>query len=281
MKRLLLLNAFLLCSFIGFAQITDENGVSATGVLNQQLTGKIGVGTFSPSSELDVNGTVTSKTTLVINTQPDGSVFSNSLDRNNQCRLLGLGETVSPNTHLFNLFDFPVSNLDAKSKVHLGVDDRSEHSRWRFVAYTGGNSYLRYYDKTQSMFYQLSEDGSSNVHLQMPKENSYLTIGTTSFSDNGELYKLTVNGKVRAHGVKVYTDWADFVFEKNYDLMPLEEVEAYIKEHGHLKDIPSAEEVKENGIEVGEMNKLLLQKIEELTLYTIELKKEIEKLKKE
>lgn len=111
--------------------------------------------------------------------------------------------------------------------------------------------------------------------------NGALGIDTQSFVDSGDnmVYKLSVAGNVRAHGVKVYTDWADFVFEKGYNLMPLEEVEAYIKEHGHLKDIPSAEEVEENGIEVGEMNKLLLQKIEELTLYTIELKKEVEALK--
>ena len=90
---------------------------------------------------------------------------------------------------------------------------------------------------------------------------------------------MTVNGKVRAHSVKVYTDWADFVFIDNYKLPSLEEVEKFIDENGHLENIPSAQEVEENGIELGEMNKLLLQKIEELTLYTIELKKEIDELK--
>ena len=63
-------------------------------------------------------------------------------------------------------------------------------------------------------------------------------------------------------------------------MVGLEEVEKHINEKGHLKDIPSAEEVEKNGIELGEMNKLLLQKIEELTLYMIELNKEIDNLKK-
>ena len=99
-----------------------------------------------------------------------------------------------------------------------------------------------------------------------------------SFVDGADSYKLSVNGKVWAHAVKVYTDWADYVFENTYKLPTLTEVEDYIKENGHLKDMPSAAEVEENGIELGEMNKLLLQKIEELTLYTIQLKKDIEEL---
>lgn len=102
-------------------------------------------------------------------------------------------------------------------------------------------------------------------------------IGKVPSSDDG--YSLSVDGKIRSTEVKVYTGWADFVFENDYDLLTLEEVEAYIKANGHLKDIPSADHVEQNGINVGEMNKLLLQKIEELTLYVIALNKEIEVLK--
>ncbi|MBC3844831.1 hypothetical protein H8K90_00430 [Winogradskyella echinorum] len=122
------------------------------------------------------------------------------------------------------------------------------------------------------------KNGSAKVEGNFFSTGS-IGIGTMSFVDGADTYKLSVEGKVRAHGVKVYTDWADYVFEESYKLPTLEEVEKYIKENGHLKDIPSAEEVEESGIDLGEMNKLLLQKIEELTLYTIELKKEIEVLK--
>ena len=69
------------------------------------------------------------------------------------------------------------------------------------------------------------------------------------------------------------------MFEDDYDLWSLKEVEAYIEENGHLPDIPSAKEVEENGVKVGEMEAKLLQKIEELTLYVIALKKEVEELK--
>ncbi|RNL66903.1 hypothetical protein ED312_23550, partial [Sinomicrobium pectinilyticum] len=98
---------------------------------------------------------------------------------------------------------------------------------------------------------------------------------------------LAVNGNIRAKEIKVETGWSDFVFEESYNLPTLEEVEQHINEKGHLKDIPSAKEVEENGIFLGQMDAKLLQKIEELTLYMIALKKEnreqkfqIEKLQK-
>ncbi len=96
--------------------------------------------------------------------------------------------------------------------------------------------------------------------------------------ENPGPWKLAVNGKIRAKEVKVETGWADFVFEKEYQLPTLKEVENHIKEKGHLKDIPSAKEVAENGIFLGEINAKLLQKIEELTLYVIEQNKRINQL---
>ncbi|SFW76994.1 hypothetical protein SAMN02927921_04183 [Sinomicrobium oceani] len=86
--------------------------------------------------------------------------------------------------------------------------------------------------------------------------------------------ELSVNGHIHTKEVKVDLDgWSDFVFEEDYDLPTLEEVEAHIKEKGHLKDIPGAREVKENGVLLGEMDAKLLQKIEELTLYAIQQQK--------
>jgi hypothetical protein len=95
-------------------------------------------------------------------------------------------------------------------------------------------------------------------------------IGTTNTSG----YKLSVNGNIRAKDMTVYVSWADYVFASDYKLKSIDEVESFIKENKHLPDVPSETEVLENGINVGEMNKILLQKIEELTLYMIELKKE-------
>jgi hypothetical protein len=103
-----------------------------------------------------------------------------------------------------------------------------------------------------------------------------LSIGTTKGT-----YKLNVKGTIGCGEVIVedVTDWPDFVFEDDYQLMSLKDLENYIKEYKHLPEIPTTAEVEENGISVGEMNAKLLQKVEELTLYTIQQQEIIEALK--
>lgn len=111
---------------------------------------------------------------------------------------------------------------------------------------------------------------------------------TTAGSVNVSNYKLFVKGGILTEEVRVNlaTGWADYVFNKDYTLKPLNEVENFITANGHLPNVPSAKEVKENGIELGEMSKIQQEKIEELTLYVIEQNKinqsqskEIEELK--
>lgn len=96
-------------------------------------------------------------------------------------------------------------------------------------------------------------------------------------------YKLAVDGKIICIGIKVekYQDWSDFVFDSEYELMPLDEVNSFIEQNKHLPGIPSANEIGENGYELQQMDALLLEKIENLYLYMIDLKKENDSLKKE
>jgi hypothetical protein len=83
--------------------------------------------------------------------------------------------------------------------------------------------------------------------------------------------KLSVNGDITTSRLRVLqTGWSDFVFNQDYKLPTLKEVEAYIAANKHLPDVISAKEVEKNGLDVGDANKQLLQKIEELTLYLIE-----------
>ena len=104
-----------------------------------------------------------------------------------------------------------------------------------------------------------------------------IMIGTRNLQDG---YLLGVNGKIKCREVRVTNEnWADFVFENDYELPSLESVEKFIKDNKHLPDLPSAEEVLENGTNLGEIDAILLQKIEELTLYLIEINKENQKLR--
>ena len=109
---------------------------------------------------------------------------------------------------------------------------------------------------------------------------SIRTDGIVVGNPNVAEYNMEVNGKIWAHEVEVkIQDWWDEVFHDSYNLMPIEELEQYVKINKRLPDIPSEEKVKEEGIELGEMNALLLKKVEELTLYVIELKKELDEVK--
>ncbi len=112
---------------------------------------------------------------------------------------------------------------------------------------------------------------SNTFDLALNPRGGGVGIGTTN--TNG--WKLAVNGKIRAKEIKVETSWSDFVFYDDYELPTLQEVENHIKDKGHLKDIPSAVDVEKNGIFLGEMDSKLLQKIEELTLYTIQQEKKL------
>lgn len=114
------------------------------------------------------------------------------------------------------------------------------------------------------------------------QSNNYYAAGVVGIGTQpNSNWQLSVNGDIRAKEVVVESGWSDFVFDKDYDLPTLAEVEAYIQQHGHLKDIPSAAEVKANGVGLSEINTLLLQKIEELTLYIIDMNKTVEQLESE
>jgi hypothetical protein len=120
------------------------------------------------------------------------------------------------------------------------------------------------YQRDNTNEYRLFIDESGNIGIG--------TVYTKGF-------KLAVKGKIGAEEVQVKANyWSDFVFEDDYQLRDLEEVESFIEENKHLPDIPCEKEVLENGIQLGKMDAKLLQKIEELMLYTIQQEKKIKEL---
>jgi len=107
-----------------------------------------------------------------------------------------------------------------------------------------------------------------------------VAIGTTTLADG---YSLSVGGKGIFTEVRVLevVNWPDYVFQSNYDLKSIEEVESFINDNGHLPNIPSASTVEEEGFLLGDMNKNLLEKVEELTLYMIDMNKKVKNLQEE
>jgi len=180
-----------------------------------------------------------------------------------------------------------------KLTPYTDINDNCDHSPLGGEAITS-TSDLGLYSRNEACYIRLvtndapirfySDDGKgTNVNMTI-EANGSVGIGTIDL--NG--YKFVVKGK--AHFCKViaqYQGWCDYVFEPEYNLMPISELNNYIKQNKHLPEIPTTQQVEENDIDLGEMNKLLLKKVEELTLYLIkqqeqldEQAEEINKLKK-
>jgi hypothetical protein len=148
--------------------------------------------------------------------------------------------------------------------------------------------YNNFYDQFLIEIAKVSDNYSANpidfkIDTRGGEKHYFIIKGPTGNVGIGTLnpdFKLTVNGKIKAEEMQVVVDVpADYVFEENYELKPLEEVEKFVKENKHLPGVPDAQTLISKGWQVGEMNNKLLEKVEELTLYMIELKKENEKLK--
>lgn len=131
----------------------------------------------------------------------------------------------------------------------------------------------------------LSNATAIGYHAIVSQSNSLVLGGTGNYAVNVGIgtttpqYTLSVNGTIQAKEVRVETGWSDFVFEKNYKLRSLNEVEKYINQNHHLPEIPSASDIQKNGLAVADVQTKMMQKIEELTLYIIQLQKEIDQLK--
>lgn len=133
--------------------------------------------------------------------------------------------------------------------------------------YLGTNNGANFYiDNNQRVYIGVSEDFRKTIRAEL-KNKYYMFISKGVLSED--------------FAIAPASSWADFVFNKDYRLRDIEEVENFIEENNHLPDVPSAADVAEDGYSQHDMNKVLLQKIEELTLYTIQQQKEIKALKSE
>ncbi|HEX6848710.1 MAG TPA: hypothetical protein VF144_17110 [Chitinophagaceae bacterium] len=199
---------------------------------------------------------------------PDGNFGIGILSPVGKFQITG-GVGASLNTHGFLM-------LGTVGSTNLVFDNNeilarnNGNSSPLYLQNSGGNVFIG--DATNfNSAHRLGVDGNTVV-------TGNLRVGTTP---NPSGYRLAVDGKVICTElmVRLVSNWPDYVFDHNYKLRSLKELENFINENNHLPGIPSAKDIEANGLSVGEMQKVQMEKIEELTLYIIELKKEIDKLK--
>lgn len=249
--------------------------------------GNVGIGTTSSQIKLHLKTTNTNSEILRL----DGGTRTTSLLDYSDGTYNNAGLQFKKNSTV-GQFKFSNNNgdlLTIKASGRLHISNTNLNSE--LLTLDGGTrttSIINYsdgtYDNAGLQFKKNSTVGqfkfsNNNGDLMTIRSNGNVGIGTS----NTFGYKLAVNGTIGSTEVKVENTsaWPDFVFEKEYKLATLEEVENHIIENGHLPEIPSEKEVTENGINLGEMNAKLLQKIEELTLYLIEQNKEMNAMKEE
>ncbi|HEY0656574.1 MAG TPA: hypothetical protein VGD65_25750 [Chryseosolibacter sp.] len=153
----------------------------------------------------------------------------------------------------------------------------------QYISVTKGGSYRVSMNGQAHGYITGRNDSNQEKFLINTNGNSFFNGGSVGIGTMSPDQALTVKGKV--HAEEVIIDLSvpapDYVFEGNYSLTPLDTVQAYIAQHKHLPELPSAKEMEKDGVKVGEMEMILLKKIEELTLYIIESNKQIKALQDE
>jgi hypothetical protein len=269
MKKTLMILVFVSM----FAYVEGQSWISnGSSFYVSPTTTNVAIGNTTASSKLEVRSSTTKQSPFrVLNStgQTKIRVHSNggvSIGNDNEPPVDGL--------HLENHFEM-------KFMKWMGYGPRAELQNRLLLNHTGVHGYIDFKD---NLHFRADRNWISALTLY---GNGSVGVGFGTTYNAGDYrnqgYKLAVNGGIICEEIKVIVDVpdADYVFKDGYFLMPLSEVEQFINENAHLPDIPSAESFRENGYKVGEMDGMLLRKIEELTLHIIKLDKEMKNLQEE
>jgi len=260
-KQLLLIVGFVMVTGLFMSNsVFAQWATSGTNIYNTN-TGNVGIGTSTPATNLNVYNP--SNTGILQIESP----------------YTGTG------TPVYNIGIMYLKNSATGDLLYMGLRKRAgSHDMVQSV-----------YDATAGQWREFIYFNFGTQKYEMRAgviDAEFKNSGNTLFNNTGAVgintgsvaipagVKLAVNGKVNCREVEVtLSGWSDFVFGQNYKLKSLNEVESFINTNKHLPDVPSEKEVLSNGTNLGQMDAILLQKIEELTLYVIQLKKENDQLK--
>jgi hypothetical protein len=249
-------------------------------------SGNVGINTATPGYKLDVNGTINASSILINGTPFAGGgsqwATSGSNIYYSTAGNVGIG-TPSPTGKLdvrggtTRIINYGTGYNLISGNADPGINDSY------FYHLTSTNYHILGSNKNGSGLMRKlgfaigGGDTESDVKMMIDPSGN-VGIGNTNPDA-----KLTVSGQVHAQEVKVTVNapGPDYVFEKDYALPSLDQIKTYIEENKHLPEVPSAKEMEKNGVQLGEMNMLLLKKIEEMTLHIIEMNNKIEALKTE
>ncbi|WP_108808937.1 hypothetical protein [Aquimarina spinulae] len=260
------------------------------------LNGNLGITTTSPTAKLHLNALERKAFRIYRENKTDkylsiwhgtGGAVIEPIRTDNSTGVLYLGGYDTPTNTFFARKggNVAIGATNVQAKLHLNALERKA---FRIYRENKTDKYLSIWhgtggaviepirtDNSTGVLYLGGYDTPTNTFFA--RSGGTVGIGTT----NTRGYKLAVNGNIRAKEIVVEASpWPDYVFRSDYKLPSLNEVKEHIKNKGHLPNIPSEKEVRENGIQIGSMHAKLLEKIEELMLYTIQQDEELKTLRK-
>ncbi len=270
---------------------------------NSVFGGDVGIGTTSPLKHLHVMGSSTLASILLSPNESTGGgdseiLFADDNDFTNGIRLKydGGNNFISFDGRTGGLYNYSILTINRSGSVGVGTSSplgafhvhssdqnntvyitptasQSGDSASVLLAEDDGARYGMYwmYDGFGNEMELWGKSGTLRYgpHMLINRNTGNVAIGGENFATG---YKLSVEGKVICEEVKVsmQVDWPDYVFNENYKLMPLRGLKKFINDNKHLPNIPTADDVRSSGVELGEMQRLLLEKVEELSLYIIQ-----------
>ncbi|MCF6318629.1 MAG: hypothetical protein L3J83_04995 [Proteobacteria bacterium] len=267
------------------------------------VEGMVGIGTFNPTEKLEVVGKIKTTEFQLLNGQLDGNILQcdnegnafwvdPSLINDGDWTLFANNIYVESNRKVGIGTSTPTQPLDVVGNIKVSGNIIGGHNGWpplKLFAGTNENdgayiSMSSNHDETASIkLLARGTNGRIEFHNHTHQVMSIKGDGNIYMGAPNNTTELFVNGEINAHLVRVKNDipWWDGVFDESYNLMPFDSLESFINENHHLPDMPTEEQVHEDGLDLAQMNALLLKKLEELTLYVIELKKENEEIREE